>query len=465
MTTARSLASKALENLTYRPEANQENLIRSLADFIVKRDPLGIFVLNGYAGTGKTSLLAAMLKAMKSEKISTVMLAPTGKAAKVAEKFSGQQAFTIHKKIYRPVSPDPASKQFILDQNRHTDTIFIVDEASMITDGDIYHSVLCHLCRYVYSSPGCALVFSGDVAQLPPVGQSDSLAMNPERLKSIGLIPTVFNLIKPMRQSRESGILFNAGIIRMMLETFNGQEILIPKFRIKGFSDVVAVPGNELAEALSDSWSSVGSDETILITRSNYRANNYNFALRSQVLFAEEPLERGEKIVIAKNDYYWSAVNKLKGFIANGETATVEWVGCREKSFGRWFVDVELRLYGIEEPIGAKIMLRSLNAEGPAIPASEEERFFHTVMEAQTGEISEKIKKTMENPYYNALQVKYAYCITCHKAQGGQWKHVYVDLGGISREGLNSDFYRWLYTAVTRATEKLYLVNYIDEDY
>ena len=468
MNQAEILTVKALEFLTYTPEDSQLQFLRTLAGFIARREPDGIFILNGYAGTGKTSLLAAMIRALKAEKIKTVVMAPTGKAAKVTEKFSGQKALTIHKKIYRPTSMDPGSSAFILDRNRDSDTVFIVDEASMIPDGDASHSVLHHLCRYVYSSPGCVLVFSGDMAQLPPVGQEESFAMNPDRLASLGLRATLFNLVKPMRQADSSGILHNATIIRNMLARFSMESpspLPLPKFRLRPFADIVTVGGRDLADSISDSWSAVGRDETILITRSNYRANGYNSAIRSQVLYADGVIERGEKIVISKNDYYWSAVNKIEGFIANGETATVEWVGKREKAYGRWFIDVELRFSGIEQPVGAKIMLRSLNSEGPAIPRDEATRFYATVMDSKEGELSQKIKATLEDPFYNALQVKYAYCVTCHKAQGGQWKHVYIDLGGIAPENINSDFYRWLYTAVTRATEKLFLINYVTEDY
>ncbi|MDE6637743.1 MAG: ATP-dependent helicase, partial [Muribaculaceae bacterium] len=324
-------------------------------------------------------------------------------------------------------------------------------------------SLLKDLIQYVYSGQGCKMILVGDTAQLPPVGQSDSPAMNLERLKQLGLAPFSHTLDVPVRQAAESGILYNATIVRQILEKLqnfepsgiaNGQLPL----KLDGFPDITVVSSMDLADELSTSWSIVGPEETLIVTRSNGRANRFNQSIRNMVMYAEGPLQQGDRLVIAKNDYYWGRQNKMKTFLANGETVTVKWVGQPEKIYGRWFVDTELALTDGQE-MSAKIMLRSLMADGPAIPRAEMEQFFqHVINEEEGAGPTEKIMAAMENPYYNALQAKYAYCVTCHKAQGGQWKHVYIDMGGIPADAMGTDFYRWLYTALTRATEKVFLL-------
>lgn len=452
-----SLVQLILSSLPFTPNDGQFSLINALAAFVVNRGPRDVFVLNGYAGTGKTSVIGALVRALRKSALNTVILAPTGRAAKVAAAMSSDRASTIHKRIFRGNSLDPSNTTFFLAENRDADTTFIIDEASMITDGANSSSLLCQLTRHVYSAPGSAMVLVGDLAQLPPVGMTDSPAMNPERLRQIGLNPVTFSLDVPVRQAAGSGILYNATIIRQFLySNFPSENFSL---YVRNFADVTVVDPRELADYLSSSWSSVGVEETLIVTRSNKRANNFNKAIRNLVLYAEEPLQQGDRLVISKNDYFWSKANKLKNFIANGETAEVTWVGHAEKAYGRFFVDVELRLPDTEAPVAAKIMLRSLVCEGPNIPREEMERFYNCVMAEYDGEISHKIKGAMEDPFYNALQAKYAYCVTCHKAQGGQWRHVYIDMGAIAPDALGPDFYRWLYTAVTRATEHLFLIN------
>lgn len=456
--TPQILTSMALAELPFSPNEEQMALINALSAFIITKSPRDVFVLNGYAGTGKTSVIGAMVKAMRKGKIRNVILAPTGRAAKVAAHLSGDRAFTIHKRIFRGNSADPSNTTFFLAENRDKDTTFIIDEASMVTDASTFKgSLLQQLIHHVYSAPGCAMILVGDVAQLPPVGMSESPAMNPERLRALGLNPVTFSLDIPARQTEDSGILFNATIIRHFLfSDFPPENFTL---YTSGWPDVAVVSSAELADFLSDSWSSVGPEETLIVTRSNKRANNFNQAIRNMVMYAEEPLQQGDRIVIAKNDYYWSKINKLDNFIANGETAEITWVGHTEKAYGRWFVEVELRLPDTDTPVAAKIMLRSLVAEGPTLPREEMERLYNRVMAEYEGEISHKIKGALEDPYYNALQAKYAYCVTCHKAQGGQWKHVYIDMGAIAPDAIGPDFYRWLYTAVTRTTERLYFIN------
>lgn len=458
-----SLIVSAASRLPYAPLENQRRLLAALACYAYERREADVFILNGYAGTGKTSLMGAMVKALNVAGIHTCVLAPTGRAAKVASGFAGGPASTIHRRIFRPLSGDPASGYFLAPNTQH-DLLFIVDEASLVTDSNVkQNSLLWQLLRHIYAAPGCGLILMGDTAQLPPIGQSDSPAMNPQRLRQFGFNPITFTLDVPVRQAAESGVLHNATIIRKRISADTslpeGNVLPPPPLVVSKFPDVEAISSADLADALSSSWSQVGPEETLLVTRSNYRANKYNLAVRNMVMMAEEPLVRGDRLVIAKNDYFWSRVNKLKTFIANGDIAVVEWVGHTEKMYGRYFCDVELFLPSDNLRIGAKIMLRSLVAEGPSLPSQEMERFYAHVLSEQEGEMSHKIKGVMEDPFYNALQAKYAYCVTCHKAQGGQWRHVYIDMAGIDHDSMNRDFYRWLYTAITRTTEKLYFIN------
>ncbi|MDE6018312.1 MAG: AAA family ATPase [Muribaculaceae bacterium] len=459
--TGRQLAEMAINALPFQPLECQAMSLYKMAEFVVSGMWRDVFVLNGYAGTGKTSVVAALINALSHCKIKSVVLAPTGRAAKVAGGMSKKAASTIHRRIYH-MENSASGMTIKLSANRDQNTIFIVDEASLITDSS-RGSLLKDLIRYVYSGQGCKMILVGDTAQLPPVGQSDSPAMNLDRLKQLGLAPFSHTLDVPVRQAAESGILYNATIVRQMLERMqNGESSgsadgLLP-LKLKGFPDIKAVSSIDLSDELSSSWSSVSPEETLIVTRSNGRANRFNQEIRNMVMYAEQPLQQGDRLVIAKNDYYWGRQNKMKTFLANGETVTVKWVGRPEKMYGRWFVDTELTLSDGEE-MSAKIMLRSLMTEGPAIPRLEMEQFFqHVINEEEGAGATEKIMAAMENPYYNAIQAKYAYCVTCHKAQGGQWKHVYIDMGGIPTDAMGTDFYRWLYTALTRATEKVFLL-------
>lgn len=452
------IVNASASKLPFELIPSQLQLLEELENFLFTGSERSVFVLNGYAGTGKTSVVGAFIKALGELRRPVVVLAPTGRAAKVAASFSGHQASTIHKRIYRGDSTDPSNTQFFLAPNQQRDTLFIVDEASLINDTPgAGRSLLSHLIHHVYSAPGCRLMLIGDEAQLPPVGQTSGTAMNHDRLRTLGLEPIGFTLDVPVRQAAESGIIHNANYIRWMLTHPDSGEGA--QLDLKGYPDVEAISSRELDEYLAASWAKVGQEETLIITRSNKRANEFNQAIRRLVMYAEEPLERGDMVIISKNDYYWSKRNELKSFIANGDAAEITWVGKTEKAFGRYFTDVELRLISDNSIASAKIMLRSLVCDGPAIPREEMERFYDRVLNSYKGEASEKIKGVMEDPYFNALQVKYSYCVTCHKAQGGQWKHVYIDMGGISPDTVDSDFYRWLYTAVTRATEKVFFIN------
>ncbi len=465
--TGAQLGQLAVASLPFMALEDQAIAIYKMADYVISGMWRDVFVLNGYAGTGKTSVVGALIKALTHCKIKSVVLAPTGRAAKISGQMAGCRASTIHRRIYH-CEMNGTATTVKLSANLSQNTVFIVDEASMITDGK-HGSLLCDLVKYVYSGQGCKMILVGDKAQLPPVGQTDSPAMNLDRLRQIGLAPFTHTLDQPVRQAAESGILFNATIVRQILTKqlagdptglLSGQLPL----KLKGFPDIKAVSSLDIADELSSSWSTVGVEETLIVTRSNGRANRFNQEIRNMVMYAESPLQQGDRLIIAKNDYYWGRINKMNTFLANGETVTVRWVGKPEKAFGRWFVDTELTLSDGSR-LSAKIMLKSLMAEGPAIPRMEMQHFFEIVLSEEEGAgTNEKIMSAMENPYYNALQVKYAYCVTCHKAQGGQWRHVYIDMGGIPEEAMGTDFMRWLYTAITRATEKVFILGVRSQD-
>lgn len=455
------MVEKIFDKLDYEPLRGQILLVNALAAFTENRSPRDVFVLNGYAGTGKTSIIGAYVKVLREMNRNVVVLAPTGRAAKVASTFAGSPASTIHKRIFRADSVAPGGRYFPIP-NLDKDTVFIADEASLITDNPYTgESLLRSLINHVYSGERCNLILVGDTAQLPPVGQSESPAMNPDRLRVIGLEPFTFTLDQPVRQRHESGILKIADHIRKCGQDCPADKPADPPtLKISGFDDIKAISSADLIDELTTSWNEVGIEETLIITRSNKRANLINQSIRNQVMMAETPLERGDRLVISKNDYFWSKQNKLPQFLANGETVIVDWVGKTEKMYGRYFTDVDLTLPSTGEQLSAKVHLRSLVAEGPSLPDEEMHRLYNRILADMEGDsLSEKIKKTAADPWFNSLQAKYGYCVTCHKAQGGQWKHIYIDLSNIDTSTLTRDFFRWLYTALTRATEKVYLVN------
>lgn len=457
--TANELHPEILSQLPFSPNPLQSDLSLRLAAFVSGVSGTDAFILNGYAGTGKTSLGGALIRALKKFRKKTVLLAPTGRAAKIAAGMGGGHASTIHRRIYHQDTNSQDGK-IVLSPNRDSDTLFIVDEASMISDdGTSYGSLLKHLVNHIMSKPGNRILFMGDLAQLPPVGQSESHAMNPLRLRELGLTPETFTLDLPERQHIGSGILRNATNFRHKLfhpNANNGEPIPICA---TGFPDIEIVSSYDLADVLSSSWSSVGIEETIIITRSNRRANNFNSAIRNTVMMAEEPLQKGDRLVISKNDYYWSKKNNLKNLIANGETCIVTHVGRAEKMYGRYFSEVDLRIPSEDVEITAFLMLRSLISEGPSVPREELNRMYQVALSMQSEVEGASFSLLAEDPYINALQAKYAYCVTCHKAQGGQWRHVYIDMGSIPPDAMTEDFWRWLYTAVTRTTEKVFFIN------
>ena len=466
----RYLAAQIKNNFPFTPTTEQENTIERFAEFLLSDNDRKFFLLCGYAGTGKTSLISALVRTMEQLERKTVLLAPTGRAAKVFSSYSGKSAHTIHKCIYRQKSIMD-STTFTLSENRAQNTLFIVDEASMISNESNAGSggLLDDLIEFVYSGRGCTLLLLGDTAQLPPVGEMQSPALTESYLRSMFLDVTSVELKQVMRQLDDSGILYNATMLRQRIEDEEVYEL--PQIRIKGFDDICNVQGEELIEAIETCYNKAGMDETIILCRSNKRANVYNEGIRRRILYREEELSRGDMLMIVKNNYYWREVlgkedktllEKLD-FIANGDMAEIIRVHGTEEMYGFRFADVTLSLIDYEDcEIDVKIMLDTLNSESPSLTREENERLFNAVWEDYP-EIRSKRKRMEEirkNPYYNALQVKYGYAVTCHKAQGGEWRRVFIDQGYISEDMISPDYYRWLYTAFTRASEKLYLVNW-----
>ena len=489
----------------FQPTAEQQQAIETFSMFMTDRLEHAAMVMRGCAGTGKTTLAAAIVKAMVSLGQKLVLMAPTGRAAKVFSLYAGHAAYTIHRRIYRQKSLEGS---FDLNYNNASDTLFIVDEASMISDSPAtdsslfthYSSILDDLIRFVYNGRNCRLMLIGDRAQLPPVGETESPALMPDVLSSYGLHVHECDLNEVLRQSAESGILWNATQIREGLLT-GGQTpceaplteglspcefpVSLPKIQFNGFPDIRNVPGDELIESLATSYSRVGLDETMVVTRSNKRANIYNQGIRSQVLGREDELCTGDLLMIVKNNYYWNANDNdnangnanlnanLNGndkanhspldFIANGDRAVVRRVRNIHEQYGFHFAEVTMTFPDYDDyELTALTLLDTLTSEAPALTRDQQELLFNKVMEdnADIPHKADRLKKVKEDRYYNALQVKFAYAATCHKAQGGQWAHIYVDQGYMTDDMLTPDYLHWLYTAFTRATERLFLVNW-----
>ena len=475
-------------NFGHLPTQDQENAIDLLAQFILSPESNRVFLLKGFAGTGKTSLLAAVVKTLEQLERPCVLMAPTGRAAKVFSLYADHPAFTIHKRIYRQKSID-ADSIFSLNFNMLHRVFFIVDEASMISNTQDYSaqhaSLLDDLISFVYAGDQqCRLILVGDTAQLPPVGEAESPALQPEVLRSYGLEVMQTTLRQIVRQQEESGILWNATVLRRLIDT--EQVFDLPKIRFFGFKDVVNVPGDELIETLSNCYARFGLDETMVVCRSNKRAVVYNNGIRSQILGREEELSSGDLVMIAKNNYFWvkasaapatsssgegmerqrdEAVGASVSFLANGDVAEVERVRNERELYGFHFADCTLRLPDYDDyEVEATVLLDTLHAEAPALSREQQELLFQCVMEdyADIPQKRERLKKMKDDPYFNALQLKYAYAVTCHKAQGGQWSHVFIDQGYMTDDMLGPDYFRWLYTALTRATQTVYFVNWRD---
>ena len=453
----------------FTPTAEQEYALDVFARFMTDSDDQVVMIMRGSAGTGKTTLAGAIVRAMAALKQKMILLAPTGRAAKVFSLNAGHAAYTIHRRIYRQKSAGDLSS-FNLNDNLNRDTLFIIDEASMIANqgyGDSAFGSGClldDLMTFVYQSgrgSNCRMLLIGDKAQLPPVGEDESPALMADVLRCYGMRVYECDLNQVLRQGEESGILWNATQIRQMIT--HDEMTQLPKIRFAGFADIQMVPGGELIDALSTSYYRVGTDETIVITRSNKRANIYNQGIRNQVLDREDELCRGDQLMIVKNNYFWTEGSKEIPFIANGDIAVVQRVRHVHELYGFRFAEVTMQLPDYDDfELTATVCLDTLTSEAPALTHEQQEQLYNAVMEdyADIPQKAERIKKMKTDRYYNALQVKFAYAVTCHKAQGGQWAHVYLDQGYMTDDMLTPDYIHWLYTAFTRATEQLYLVNW-----
>ena len=469
------LKYRILQTFGLTPTPEQERALEVFSMFMTDREEHVVMILRGSAGTGKTTLAGAIVKAMAGLNQKLMLLAPTGRAAKVFSLYSGHAAFTIHRKIYRQKSAGDLSS-FSLNDNLNKDTLFIVDESSMIANLGLGEQMfgsgclLDDLMQFVYNGQNCRLLLIGDKAQLPPVGEEESPALSASMLRGYGMKVYESDLNQVLRQSEGSGILWNATRIRSQ-ESGVGR-LLLPQIRLKGFEDIQMVPGDELVESLSNSYHHVGMDETMVITRSNKRANIYNQGIRNMVLDREDELCRGDMLMIVKNNYYWaeystvnrqpSTVNNLS-FFANGDRAVVQRVRHVHELYGFRFAEVTMLFPDYDDfEMTAIVNLDTLTSESPALTREQQEQLFNAVLEdyKDIPRQADRMKKLKEDRYYNALQVKFAYAVTCHKAQGGQWAHIYLDQGYMTDDMLTTDYIHWLYTAFTRATEKLFLVNW-----
>ena len=460
------IARQIYTKISFETTISQKKVVEKLSEYLTSPDYTSIFVLNGYAGTGKTTLISALVEVLDQINVKSVLLAPTGRAAKVLSRYSGKTTHTIHKRIYRQRTNASYESKFSLDLNKEHDAVFIVDEASMLSnssgEGQVFGSgsLLEDLISYVRSGKRCRLILVGDNAQLPPVGADFSPALDVGEMSQYGDV-VYASMDDVVRQSAESGILFNATMVRCMLE--NGI-YEIPRFDLN-YPDIESIQGNELMEKLDECYCRYGRDETIVITRSNKRANRYNEGIRRYNLSAEEAIESGDMLMVVKNNYHYT--ERIEGcpvnFIANGDIAKLKKIRRFEELYGFHFADAVLQFGDYNDlELECKILLDTITSESPSLTREESQTLFFEV-EKDYLDIKSKIKRfkeIRENPHFNAMQVKFSYAVTCHKAQGGQWSAVFVDRCLFGDEPMTKDMLRWLYTALTRATEKLYLVNF-----
>ncbi len=456
-----------LKNLGYPPTGDQSECIRLLAGYVADNSNDTLFLMTGYAGTGKTSVIASLVITLSVLRQRSVLLAPTGRAAKVLKSYTGMEASTIHRKIYRQKSATDGVGRFVLDRNLHRETWFIVDEASMIpgesSDESMFGSgrLLDDLFEYVYSGSNCKLILVGDVAQLPPVGSVVSPALDEAVLRSTGFGLISCELRQVIRQSEGSGILMNATAVRRQLDA---NDLSVPGLVTEGYTDIERLAGADLIERLTETYDRCGTDGTIVVVNSNSLANRYNQGIRNQVFFREEEISSGDVIMVVKNNYYWLRDEEGGSFIANGDIAEVRRIRNLEEVYGMRFADMTLWFGDTELELEAKVMLDTLMMKTPSLSPEKSRELYYAVL-ADYPDIRSKRKQyeaVREDPYYNALQVKFAYAVTCHKAQGGQWERVFIDQGMFSRQEPTIDYLKWFYTALTRATDKVYLVNFPD---
>lgn len=467
---ARSFYKQLSTDFTFTPTLKQDRLLEQLAQFLFDKDKDKVFVLKGFAGTGKTTIIGTLVKNLWHVNHTCVLMAPTGRAAKVISNYSKKQAYTIHRKIYFPKKEKGGKVSFTLQQNKHRNCIFIVDEASMISDGTSdtlfsNGSLLDDMMQYIYSGFNCKLILIGDEAQLPPVKLDVSPALD---TKLLGLqfnknIDTI-ELDEVMRQAEDSGILMNATSLREQMSDGFFEDF---KFDLNGFEDIVRlVDGHEIMDAINDCYSEVGNEETAIIVRSNKRANLYNQQIRNRILFQEEELSAGDHLMVVKNNYFWLDAKSDAGFIANGDIVKVLEIMSLKELYGFRFAEVKVQMvdYPNMQPFDTVVMLDVLTMETPSLPYEEGDRLYKEVQKDYADEKSnyKRFLKIKNNKFFNALQVKFSYAITCHKSQGGQWERIFIEQPYLP-EGMNKDYQRWLYTAMTRARGKLYLIGFKDD--
>ena len=458
----------------FSPTVKQDIFFQQIAEFITNENPNQIFLLKGYAGTGKTTSISTIVNNLSEIHLKSILLAPTGRAAKVIANYSNKQALTIHKKIYFPKKNSAGGVSFTLQPNKHTNTIFIIDEASMISDGNNSDSklhqngsLLDDLIKYIYTGKNCRMILVGDTAQLPPVNLDMSPALDSKLLShNYQMEVQTIELDEVMRQEEHSGILINATELRELLK-----DDFIPefKFQLKGFRDIIRLSdGYDIQDAINSSYSNYSIEDTAFIVRSNKRANLYNQQIRSKILDKESELSAGDYLMVVKNNYFWLKENDEAGFIANGDIIEVLQIFGFKELYGFKFAKVKIRMvdYPNQRPMETVLLLDTITSESPSLTYDESNKLYQEVMKDYEDERSQykKLIKVKENEYFNALQVKFSYAITCHKSQGGQWNTVFVEQPYLP-DGVNRDYIRWLYTAITRAKDKLYLIGFKDESF
>ena len=459
---------KSLGNV---PTDDQSEALQKLASYIVENSNDVIFLLKGYAGTGKTSVISSLVKTLDILRMKSMLMAPTGRAAKVLASYAGKQAFTIHKKIYRQKSLKDGIGSFALNHNKERNAFFIVDEASMVSNTSAESSIfgsgklLDDLVEFVYSGTDCKLILVGDTAQLPPVGSVISPALNPSSVSEYGFGLITCELRQVVRQSEDSGVLMNATIVRQQVSENNLSK---PELKCAGFDDMIRLKGEDLIDELSESYGKCGVEGTIIVVNSNRQANRYNQGIRNRIFFREDEVSTGDLLMVVKNNY-----NILKseeeeegaGFIANGDLAEVRRIRNHEEKYGFRFAEMQLWFPDYELEIETKVMLDVLQMDSPALPQDKSREFFQSVQQdyIHLKSRQKQFEAVREDPYFNALQVKFAYAVTCHKAQGGQWERVFIDQGMFNRLDISIEYLRWFYTALTRSTDRVYLVNFPEE--
>jgi exodeoxyribonuclease V len=465
------VTSLLLKEFPYDPTQGQRIVLEKIALFLTDswKEPNSLFILKGYAGTGKTTIVSALVNVLPKLQRKSSLMAPTGRAAKVLAAYAQRPANTIHRKIYFARTTKEGKIALKLQQNLHKQTLFIVDEASMIqhsslSDGGVFASrnLLDDLFEYVFNGEGCRMMFIGDTAQLPPVGLEHSPALDFVFLrKAYNLLIDNHELTEVVRQEKDSGILVNATSVRNQIMR---QEWGLPLFTIQPYVDVRRINGSELEEELNSAFSRSDKESSVVVCRSNKRANIFNREIRKRILFLEEDINNGDYMMVVKNNYFWLPEGSSAGFVANGDIIELLRIRKIEEMYGFRFADVTIRFidYPEEKDLDVKILLDTLQSESPALPYVDSNRLFQEVLKDYEDLSSKRgrIEKVKANPYFNALQVKFSYALTCHKTQGGQWETVFIDQGYLNEKMMNLEYLRWLYTAVTRATKKLFLVNF-----